>query len=138
MLSGLAAIPCDYRTVRRFTMLFRLWFYICKFAILGFLCLFIGAVNIIPGSHLLFAVGEWIVVPICITSAILAVPLLLGWKTACPFCGERCRWGTYGKDMAMECSRCGLVHGHPLKHWRLCVEKADSEVERNDNNTETT
>jgi hypothetical protein len=110
-------------------MLFRLWFYLCKLGICGFVCLFVGLAHILPADQgkLLSTVGIWIVVPIGIGGAVLAVPLLLGWKTGCPFCGGRCKWVTYGKEMALDCPRCGLVHADPIRHWRLRVEPRDAD-----------
>jgi hypothetical protein len=116
-------------------MLFKAWFYICKLAILGFILVFLGVVNFIPGSHLLLQIGTWIVVPIGLASAILAIPLhLFGWRTACPFCGQASQWATYDKAMALDCNRCGLIHGNPVTDWKLQILK---EPENNEDDSST-
>jgi len=114
------------------SMLFRIWFYACKIAIIGFAVFAVGFATSRQFSRILQMVGLAIVIPVVIFCAILGIAACFGLRSACPFCGTRGLWVQYGHGIGLVCNRCGVVYGNPILQSTL---RADSDVDADDSDT---
>jgi hypothetical protein len=111
-------------------MLFRIWFYACKVALLGFGLVFQGGGTTYPWSKAVRSIGFTIVVPLCIVGALLGIWGIFGVRSACPRCGKRGLWVRCGRRLGLECDRCGIiVCGNPLWDWKLRVSEVNHQKE---------
>jgi hypothetical protein len=102
-------------------MLFRLWFYLCKIAILGFALTILGIAKISIWSQWFFVIGLSILVPLCLCGALVAILFCLGWRWACPFCGEKATLSGERNKMIIKCPRCGSYQANIFYDWRFKI-----------------
>lgn len=107
-------------------MLFRIWFqYACKLALLAFFAVIVSTLPWQPAwMPVVRQVATAIVMVLGTCGAIFGIAVFIfHWRPACPLCGEPGDLLQVSKwDSGLECARCGLVHIHMLKHFRLRVE----------------
>ena len=107
-------------------MFFRIWFlYLSKIGLLGFVLAGVGlfADGRWGIASLLQMIGMWLVIPLGIAGALIALEMLIRPRLACPICGDSGEFVTYDKQPAVDCSQCGLVYcKNALLSCRLCVE----------------
>lgn len=108
-------------------MLFRLWFYTCKLALVCFPLALAGLVAgaRYPAVHVVGTAALAIFVVTGILGAGLGAALLLGMKLRCPFCGCPGQAGGNKHTLQLDCPRCGLVEGNLLKDFRLRLRPDD-------------
>jgi len=110
-------------------MPFRVWLYLNA---MGLLSLLTVILLVATGVESVINACLWIIVPLGLASALLAIGRI--WMT-CPFCK---RYGTFGADKTLgpflNCPTCGLVHGTGPLWLRLT---RDSEIASEDDVAES-
>ena len=74
-------------------------------------------------------VAVCILVPLCLTGAVMGIFLALGrLRMLCPFCGKSGRVGGSKRDgMWMECESCGFIHGSGPFRLKIVREEMEDE-----------
>ena len=113
-------------------MFFRLWFYLCKLAILCFVMLFAIPLLLEDPKWLWLWVGALLVIVVLgCTGAILAIAVFLfGMRLRCPLCGRPGQLAGNRYILALLCDDCGAVTGNVFKDFRLHREPWPSEPEQ--------
>jgi hypothetical protein len=98
--------------------MFRVWYHACQLAVAALALACVGAA--VPMLSLLRTIGLWVFVPVGIAGALLGIlGVTCRIRSGCPVCGKAANWvGPAKHVLAVDCEKCGLVRGNPLKDLR--------------------
>jgi len=105
-------------TITDFADMFRAWYHACQVGSAAFILAFVGTA--IPMLSVLRFVGLCILIPLGVLGALLAIiGVTRGIRSGCPMCGRAATWVRPAQHvLAVDCEKCGLVGGNPLKVLR--------------------
>lgn len=98
--------------------MFRVWYHACQLAVVAIAVALAGTA--IPMLSVLRTTGLWTFVPLGVAGALLGIiGVTCGIRSGCPVCGNAASWvGPAKHVLAVDCEKCGLVGGNPLKDLR--------------------
>ena len=105
------------------SVMFRAWYHACQLASAAAVMALVGTA--IPRLSVLRTIGLWVFIPVGIAGALLGIlGVTCGIRYGCPVCGKAANWvGPAKHVLAVDCEKCGLVGGNPLKGLRPRILK---------------